>query len=91
MAQIFPPDIEAARMGGESPDELETLIALRHGFSDDYLIYHSAHWSTVRPKYTDFGEIDYDVELAVLGEHECQQPRVPATTGQDSRVRTPWE
>ena len=27
MAQIFPSDIEAARLSGESSDELETLIA----------------------------------------------------------------
>jgi len=59
MAQIFPSDIEAARMGGESPEELETLIALRDGLSDDYLVYHSVHWSAVRPRYTDFGEIDF--------------------------------
>lgn len=59
MAQIFPSDIEAARISGESPDELETLIALRDGLPDDYLVYHSVHWSAVRPKYTDFGEIDF--------------------------------
>ena len=45
MAQIFPSDIEAAKSGGESPDELETLVALRDGLSDDYLVYHSVHWS----------------------------------------------
>ena len=59
MAQIFPSDIEAARLSGESPEELETLIALRDGLPDDYLVYHSVHWSAVRPKYTDFGEIDF--------------------------------
>ena len=59
MAQIFPSDIEAAKAGGESPDELETLVALRDGLSDDFLVYHSVHWSAVRPKYTDFGEIDF--------------------------------
>lgn len=61
MAQIFPSDIEAARADGESPDELETLIALRDGLPNDYLVYHSVHWSAVRPKYTDFGEIDFVV------------------------------
>ncbi len=59
MAQIFPSDIEAAKAGGESPDELETLIALRDVLPDEYLVYHSVHWSAVRPKYTDFGEIDF--------------------------------
>ena len=59
MAKIFPSDIEAAKAVGESPDELETLIALRDGLPDDYLVYHSVHWSAVRPKYTDFGEIDF--------------------------------
>lgn len=59
MAQIFPSDIEASRADGESPDELETLVALRDGLPDDYLVYHSVHWSAVRPKYTDFGEIDF--------------------------------
>jgi hypothetical protein len=59
VAQIFPSDIEASRAGGESPDELETLIALRDGLTDEYLVYHSVHWSAVRPKYTDFGEIDF--------------------------------
>ena len=61
MAQIFPPDIEAARADGESPDELETLIALRDGLPDDFVVYHGVHWSAVRPKYTDFGEIDFVV------------------------------
>ena len=59
MAQIFPSDIEAAKAGGESPDELETLIALRDDLPDEYLVYHSVHWSAVRPRYTDFGEIDF--------------------------------
>ena len=59
MAQIFPSDIEAAKAGGESPDELDTLIALRDGLSDEYLVYHSVHWSAVRKRYTDFGEIDF--------------------------------
>jgi len=45
MAQIFPSDIQAAQADGESPDELETLVALRDGLSDDYLVYHSVHWS----------------------------------------------
>ena len=58
MAQIFPPDIEMAKADGKSPDELETLIALRDGLPDEYLVYYSAHWSAVRPRYTDFGEID---------------------------------
>jgi len=49
MAQIFPPDIDAARAGGESPDELNTLIVLRDGLPDDFVVYHSAHWSAVRP------------------------------------------
>ena len=59
MAKIYPSDIEAARLSGESADELETLIALRDGLPDEYLIYHSVHWSAVRPSYTDFGEIDF--------------------------------
>ena len=59
MAKIYPSDIEAARLSGESSDELETLIALRDGLPDEYLIYHSVHWSAVRPRYTDFGEIDF--------------------------------
>ena len=61
MAQIFPSDIEAAKADGESPAELETLVALRDGLPDEYLVYHSVHWSAVRPKYTDFGEIDFVV------------------------------
>ena len=59
MAKIYPSDIEAARLSGESSDELETLITLRDGLPDDYLVYHSVHWSAVRPRYTDFGEIDF--------------------------------
>tara|TARA_R110002096_G_scaffold64920_1_gene158003 strand:- start:2043 stop:3707 length:1665 start_codon:yes stop_codon:yes gene_type:complete len=59
MAQIFPSDIEAAKADGESPDELETLIALRDGLPEEFLVYHSVHWSAVRPQYTDFGEIDF--------------------------------
>lgn len=61
MARIFPDDIQAAQADGESPDELETLVALRDGLPDDFLVYHSVHWSRVRPRYTDFGEIDFVV------------------------------
>ena len=61
MAQIFPSDIEASKATGESPEELETLIALRDGLPDEFLVYHSVHWSAVRPQYTDFGEIDFVV------------------------------
>ena len=61
MAQIFPSDIEAARLSGESPDELETLVTLRDELSDDYLVYHSVHWSQSEPRRTHFGEIDFVV------------------------------
>ena len=59
MAQIFPSDIEAAKASGESPAELDTLIALRDGLSDDYLVYHGVHWSVSEPRRTKFGEIDF--------------------------------
>lgn len=59
MAQIFPSDIDAARASGESPAELDTLIALRDGLSDDYLVYHGVHWSVSEPQRTKFGEIDF--------------------------------
>jgi hypothetical protein len=59
MAQIFPSDIEAAKASGESPAELETLIALRDGLPNDYLVYHSVHWSVSEPRRTQFGEIDF--------------------------------
>jgi len=59
VAQVFPSDIEAARIGGESPDELETLVALRDGLPNDYLVYHSVHWAASQQRRTRFGEIDF--------------------------------
>jgi hypothetical protein len=38
MTQIFPSDIEAGKASGESPEELKTLIALRDGMPNDFLV-----------------------------------------------------
>ena len=81
MAQIFPSDIEAARADGESPDELETLVMLRDGLPDDYLVYHSVHWSAVRPQYTDFGEIDFVVVNAAGHMLVIEQKNGPMVEG----------
>ena len=61
MAQIFPSDIEAAVLSGESTEELETLVTLRDGLAEEYLVYHSVHWSVAQPRHTQFGEIDFVV------------------------------
>jgi hypothetical protein len=88
MAQIFPSDIEASRAEGESPDELETLVTLRDNLPDDYLVYHSVHWSAVRPKYTDFGEIDFVIVNSaghVLVVEQKNGPMIESPQGLEKR------
>jgi hypothetical protein len=61
MAQIFPSDIDWNSEDRFENDELETLVHLRDELPDDYLVYHSVHWSKSDPKRTAFGEIDFVV------------------------------
>ena len=61
MARIFPSDIEEAGIDRYENDELATLVSLRDNLPDDYLVYHSVHWSRANPQQTTFGEIDFVV------------------------------
>jgi hypothetical protein len=59
MAQIFPSDIEWDSEDRFENDELDTLMTLRDGLPDDYLIYHSVHWNKTDPRRITFGEVDF--------------------------------
>ena len=59
MAQIFPSDIEAVAGDRFKNDEVETLITLRDSLPDEYLVYHSVHWSKTNRDRAAFGEIDF--------------------------------
>ena len=61
MAQIFPSDIEWNSEDRFENDELNTLVVLRDGLPDDYLIYHSVHWNKSDPRRITFGEVDFVV------------------------------
>ena len=59
MAQIFPSDIEAVAAERFENDEVDTLITLRDGLPDEYLVYHSVHWSRTERDRAAFGEVDF--------------------------------
>ena len=59
MAQIFPSDIEAVAGDRFKNDEVETLVTLRDSLPEEYLVYHSVHWSRTNRDRAAFGEIDF--------------------------------
>jgi len=54
---------------------------LRDGLAEDYLVYHGVHWSAVRPRYTDFGEIDFVIVNAAGHVLVIEQKNGPMVEG----------
>ncbi len=61
MARIIPSDISRLALGDEHAHELDTLDALKQDLPDDYMVFHSVHWSLENGKKNSFGEIDFIV------------------------------
>ncbi|MEE8113126.1 MAG: NERD domain-containing protein, partial [Nitrososphaerales archaeon] len=61
MARIIPSDISRLALGQAHSAELDTLDALKQDLPDDYMVFHSVHWSLENGKKNQFGEIDFVV------------------------------
>lgn len=62
MARLVPSDIESASSSVEqhSP-EARTLLRLRDGLGDRYVVYHGVHWARAEREGSVYGEIDFIV------------------------------
>jgi len=61
MARIIPSDISRLALGEVHAHELDTLEGLKGDLPDDYIVFHSVHWSLENGKKNSFGEIDFVV------------------------------
>ena len=61
MAQVFPPEIQREALSEQVNLELDTLVRLQQELPDDYVVFHSVHWSMESARYNQFGEVDFVV------------------------------
>ena len=59
MARIFPDDYEVAEKASRFSSELATLTRLKDWLSDQYCVYHGAHWTKLEVEAAIYGEIDF--------------------------------
>jgi hypothetical protein len=59
MARIFPDDFHSAEGINRFSSEITTLMLLKDGLSDQYCIYHGAHWTRLEGDAAIYGEIDF--------------------------------
>ena len=61
MAYLHPSDLTAPQLSLGETAELRTLDLLRRGLPNDYIVYHSVHWSNATSTRSMFGEADFVV------------------------------
>lgn len=70
MARLIPDDIEHELANAQDNSnhsklsnraELDTLLKLRDGLTDDLSVFHSIHWTSASPTGSVYGEIDFIV------------------------------
>ncbi len=61
MAKVVPEGWRELAAIGAALREIETLIVLAEGLSDDYTIYHGLHWTRIHQGCALVGEIDFAV------------------------------
>lgn len=61
MANVFPDGWRALEVTGAAQREIETLEELANGLSEDFTVYHSVHWTTLKQGRAFYGEIDFVV------------------------------
>ncbi len=62
MARLIPSDFETAPgPDGMHAAEARTLVRLRDGLSDRYIVYHGVHWARAQSGGSAYGEIDFIV------------------------------
>ncbi len=59
MARVFPEDFELAEGEKLRKSEFLTLVSLKEGLSDQYMIFHGVHWTRVQDDSAVYGEIDF--------------------------------
>lgn len=61
MARIFPDGWKSLEVTGAALREIETLEELANGLSEDFTVYHSVHWTTIKHGRAFYGEVDFVV------------------------------
>lgn len=62
MARLIPDDIDQTLVQDTGhAHELRTLLTLRDGLPDQYVVYHGVHWASAQPAGSVYGEIDFIV------------------------------
>ncbi|MFH1555890.1 MAG: hypothetical protein ABII76_13655 [Pseudomonadota bacterium] len=61
MARLLPSDVTPLSLSLGETAELRTLDLLRRRLPQDYVVYHSVHWSLSTASRSMFGEVDFVV------------------------------
>ncbi|MFM7254392.1 MAG: hypothetical protein ACKO3C_01805 [Betaproteobacteria bacterium] len=84
MARLVPSDFESASTSVEhhSPEAC-TLLRLREGLGDRYVVYHGIHWARADREGSVYGEIDFIVanDAGCLLAIEQKDTQIVATPG----------
>ncbi len=59
MARVAPSDLTRLMLGARHRSEVETLQILQRRLPDNYLVFHSVHWTREYRSSTAFGEVDF--------------------------------
>lgn len=84
MARLVPSDFESVSNSVEqNSPEARTLLRLRDGLSDRYVVYHGVHWARAERDGSVYGEIDFIVanDAGRLLAIEQKDTQIVATSG----------
>ena len=59
MAQLFPDDFQLVDSEIIHRSEFDTLLRLKEGLSDQFMVFHGVHWTRVEEDVAIYGEIDF--------------------------------
>lgn len=59
MARVIPTDIVPSALSGVHSHEIETLLYLKDNLPDNYIVFHSIHWTNSIAKEIKVGEVDF--------------------------------
>jgi len=59
VAQLFPDDFQLVDSEIIHRSEFDTLLRLKEGLSDQFMVFHGVHWTRVEEDVAIYGEIDF--------------------------------
>ncbi len=59
MARLYPEDFDLSEGEIFQKGEHQTLLKLKEGLSDQYLVFHGVHWTRIQDTAAIYGEIDF--------------------------------